>query len=327
MTGPRLLFLDLTKGALVLLMIAYHGLNYTNQYYLSFRYLSFLPPSFILITGFLVTQVYMGRFRSGDSTVVRRLIIRGVKLILLFTALNVAAQFVRSPVYGRTVGITHFFELWPEIYFLGSGRAAAFEILLPIAYLLLFAPIILTLTRRHARFLPAFAGVLLLTCVASDCLGSSNANLKMFSAGVLGMLAGGQFPAPETAARYLPLWVLAFAAYVPVGMTRGSLFVVQLFGAIAGLLSLLAMSWKLDDSGWWQRRVIRLGQYSLLAYIVQIAVLQALSRFVGRPDPLSAAAIVLFGLTLVITMLTVEFTFWLRSHFNLVDRTYKIVLG
>ena len=40
---PRLAYLDMTKGILVLLMVIYHSLNYTNQYQLAFRYLSFCP--------------------------------------------------------------------------------------------------------------------------------------------------------------------------------------------------------------------------------------------------------------------------------------------
>ena len=34
---PRLAYLDMTKGILVVLMVVYHSLNYTNQYHLGFR--------------------------------------------------------------------------------------------------------------------------------------------------------------------------------------------------------------------------------------------------------------------------------------------------
>lgn len=48
----RIPALDFTKGALVLTMVLYHWLNYfvgvTGYYY---RYLHFLTPSFIFITG------------------------------------------------------------------------------------------------------------------------------------------------------------------------------------------------------------------------------------------------------------------------------------
>src|SRR5688572_13891663 len=86
-TPPRLAFLDITKGILVVLMVVYHSLNYTNQYHLGFRYLSFLPPCFILITGFLLSTVYARRYEAGDRRLVGRLVVRGVKLFTLFTCL------------------------------------------------------------------------------------------------------------------------------------------------------------------------------------------------------------------------------------------------
>src|SRR5688572_18341589 len=113
---PRLVFLDVTKGILVILMVVYHSLNYTNQYHLGFRYLSFLPPSFILITGFLLSTVYAPRYEAGDRRLRIRLLIRGAKLVALFTVLNIAAQFVRSPAYGQSVGLTEFFRNWYAVY-------------------------------------------------------------------------------------------------------------------------------------------------------------------------------------------------------------------
>src|SRR6184192_3526731 len=52
--------LDFTKGMLVLLMVLYHWLNYfvasEGDFY---RYLRFVTPSFIFITGFLISNVYL----------------------------------------------------------------------------------------------------------------------------------------------------------------------------------------------------------------------------------------------------------------------------
>src|SRR5690349_11729639 len=47
--------LDFTKGVLVLLMVLYHWINYfvTREGDL-YRYLRFITPSFIFITGFLI---------------------------------------------------------------------------------------------------------------------------------------------------------------------------------------------------------------------------------------------------------------------------------
>src|SRR5688572_16456676 len=97
-------------------MVVYHSLNYTNQHQLAFRYLSFLPPSFILITGYLIVHVYSPRYDLDRRQIVARLLLRGVKILTLFTVLNIVAQFVRSPAYGESIGIENFFHRWDGIF-------------------------------------------------------------------------------------------------------------------------------------------------------------------------------------------------------------------
>jgi hypothetical protein len=81
------------------------------------------------------------------------------------------------------------------------------------------------------------------------------------------------------------------------------------------------------DAGVLQRRLIRIGQYSLFAYIAQIAVLQVLRRTLP-PSSLTWLALVLpFLLALVITSLAVELTDASRAKWRLVDRMYRAVFG
>src|SRR5438046_666172 len=75
---PRINELDMTKGVLVLFMVVYHTLNYSTEYTLSFIYLPFLPPSFILITGFLMGRLYLRGQPPAGSDVLARLAVRGV---------------------------------------------------------------------------------------------------------------------------------------------------------------------------------------------------------------------------------------------------------
>ncbi len=60
----RIPALDFTKGALVLLMVLYHWINYfvgpeVTYYY---KYLRFLTPSFIFIAGFMISNVYLSKY-------------------------------------------------------------------------------------------------------------------------------------------------------------------------------------------------------------------------------------------------------------------------
>ena len=94
-TTQRLPVLDFTKGALVLTMVVYHWLNY---FYSSqgdvYRYLRFLTPSFIFITGFLISNIYLSKYRSADSGLSKRLAQRGLKLIAVFVVLNLGRMLM-----------------------------------------------------------------------------------------------------------------------------------------------------------------------------------------------------------------------------------------
>src|SRR6266404_7039789 len=86
--GSRLPALDFTKGALVLIMVLYHWLNYffgpTDN-----RYLRFLTPSFIFISGFLISNIYLSKYGISDPHLPKRLIQRGLKVFGVFVLLNV----------------------------------------------------------------------------------------------------------------------------------------------------------------------------------------------------------------------------------------------
>ena len=87
--SARIPALDFTKGALVLIMVLYHWINYFigNQwgYY---RYLRFLTPSFIFIAGFMISNVYLSKYAAADPRLSKRLLIRGIKLMAVFLVLN-----------------------------------------------------------------------------------------------------------------------------------------------------------------------------------------------------------------------------------------------
>src|SRR5579862_2092524 len=81
--------LDWTKGALVVCMVAYHAINYSAFRPMGFKALGFLPPSFIPIAGFLVGQVYATKYSLDTWKPYARLLVRGLKLLLVFLVLNV----------------------------------------------------------------------------------------------------------------------------------------------------------------------------------------------------------------------------------------------
>src|SRR6266850_1409966 len=78
----RIPALDFTKGALVLFMVLYPWPNYFiategNSY----RYLRFVTPSFIFISGFLISNVYTSKYDTCALQLPKRLMSRGFKIL------------------------------------------------------------------------------------------------------------------------------------------------------------------------------------------------------------------------------------------------------
>ncbi|HRP05685.1 MAG TPA: hypothetical protein PLV87_12300, partial [Opitutaceae bacterium] len=78
---------------------------------------------------------------------------------------------------------------------------------------------------------------------------------------------------------------------------------------------------------WVVRRIIVLGQYSLLAYILQIGILQVILRIVGRPAPWSLPFYFWMAVTTVLMTLAIEGTVRLRRGSSISDRLYRAVFA
>src|SRR5437879_8499891 len=93
----RIQALDFTKGALVLIMVLYHWLNYfvspQGDFY---KYLRFLTPSFICISGFLISNIYFAKYGIAAPHLPMRLIQRGLKILAVFLTLNIVRTYVLS---------------------------------------------------------------------------------------------------------------------------------------------------------------------------------------------------------------------------------------
>src|ERR1700735_1506044 len=102
----RISALDFAKGALVLIMVLYHWINYfIGPDWGYYRYLRFLTPSFIFITGFMISNVYLSKYPATDFRLPKRLLTRGLKLLTIFLVLKAArvlvAPILRTDVVAR----------------------------------------------------------------------------------------------------------------------------------------------------------------------------------------------------------------------------------
>jgi hypothetical protein len=324
----RIATIDFIKGALVVFMVVYHSLNYSAWRAMPGLYMAFLPPSFILITGFLVTNVYTGKYHAGSWSLYRRLLVRGMKLIVIFTVLNLSANALFTENYnGQKLGVTSFFSEWQNIFLFGSGRKPAFEILLPIGYLLLASPVLLALYFANTRLVPLLAGVAFVALTWMEQAGLVLRIEDMFSVGVIGM-AAGQVPLAkwEGIARNWFYVLVPYALYWLAWGLLGQIYPAQVFAACVSVLLLYAIGIRLKPGAFLVAEINRLGRYSLFSYIAQIAVLQALHRLAFRGTSF-LSAFWLTVLTLVLTWGAVRFVEVFRRKSQLLDGLYRTTFG
>jgi fucose 4-O-acetylase-like acetyltransferase len=325
--GERDNALDFTKGALVVLMVFYHwGIYFdalTNTDAPDF--FRFLTPAFIFLTGWIISAVYPAKYSVNSGRRRRRLILRGAKLLALFTLLNLIIVLIRfrTDIGGAVQDLPG--DLY-DIYATGN-RLTAFRILVPIAYLLLLSGAVPGLT--HGRTW-AIAALTILSCAlihADELRGGFTVNLVLLSFGLLGLAFGriGVQRTKQLAGRFSVI-ALLYLAYVAVVIRYGQLYWVQIIAVLSNLLLLYGIGRfaKAEKPGW--SLVILIGRYSLIGYVGQIAILQALIA-IHNLYPRPWGAIVYLPIALVLTGLLVLMVDALRRRSLAMDQVYKLVFA
>lgn len=318
--------LDFTKGVLVLFMVLYHWINYfVGIGGPIFTYLKFIPPSFIFIAGFLIAHVYPAKYGVNDIRVYKRLIVRGLKLLALFTLLNVIAIYSPKSYKAAMPGIDGFFRDAATIYGLGSTKAA-FGVLIPISYLMLLSAGIFLAGRAYKYIVHLVCAALFLCVSFLDQHGLSSSNLSLMAAGIFGMVLGS-YPF-ERVSKWVDHTYTVLClniCYIVVISFREVYDLLQAIGVCLSVSLIYLMGIHSEDRGGIRSQIVLLGQYSLFGYIAQIALLQLLHR--GLPylmlNKWALWTISFFG-AFTVTIMTVKMMHWIRSKSHSVDWLYKM---
>lgn len=328
---------DFTKGMLVLFMVLYHWLNYfygpRGDIY---KYLRFLTPSFIFITGFLISYVHFSKYGVGSPKLAKRLFLRGVKLIGIFVALNILISPMAPNSFARDAFSGHL--TWADldaVFFTarlagGDGsKSASFGILVPIGYLLMLAAL-LSLLCRYFKY--CFHVVCALMVVWMNILlnvrGLESANLELVTVGLFGV-ALGYLPENQIQKLVSRKWIIAgvYCLYLTAITVWDVSLYVQMFGAILTTALIYTVGASVDSSRWAAAQLLLLGRYSLFAYISQIAILQLLSESLVHANRgyaiLGASLVAGF----VLTMLSVVAVDRGRARSKTLDSFYRAVFA
>jgi peptidoglycan/LPS O-acetylase OafA/YrhL len=324
--SSRIEALDWVKGALVVFMVVYHSIVYSAFLPMAFRFLAFLPPSFIFIAGFVVGQVYASRYNLNSWKPYLRLLARGLKILVLFLILNVGAYILMA--HDVVEGALDFFDNAQAIFISGQGRHGVFEILLPIAYFLMLAPVLLWLRSRARASIAVCAAAVFILCFVFERTGVPFKNLLLLSAGLLGM-ACGLIPIAsiDRFARAWPAVVVLYVSYRLCSWRMGETYPVQMFGSVSTLALLYAIALRLNYSKLAARQMVMLGNYSLLGYLAQIPLLRLICHFAhGVPQKWPQVfAVMLIVLALVV--LLVNCVDRIRRLNRMADGCYKFVFA
>jgi hypothetical protein len=333
--ADRIPALDFTKGALVLIMVLYHWLNYflgTSDN----RYLRFLTPSFIFVTGFLISNVYLSKYGITDTQLPKRLVQRGLKILGVFVCLNLARTLLFTETYRAQMLAEHSsIKRLIDIYLIGSnlgggqGKAIAFFILVPIAYLLLISAVLLIANRIYKHIFHIVCILFFLTILILYFCSYESANLELLTIGLFGIVVG-YVPIERINAfvRHPYLLAISYLCYVGAITLWNVIYPLQVLGVCLSLMILYLLGQQGDQPGRSQRIVILLGKYSLLGYIAQIAVLQVLRQGLRHTNLNTTSALGLsFLAAFALTILFVEATDLGRRRAVTLDRVYKAVFA
>jgi peptidoglycan/LPS O-acetylase OafA/YrhL len=278
--------LDFTKGVLVLFMVLYHWMNYfVGIEGPVYPYLRFIPPSFIFISGFLLINVYPKKYGLDSSKLYGRLLVRGLKILTLFTFLNVAVNMLFPNNYrGAITGIEAFISNASAIYIGGNGRMI-FSVLLPISYLLIVSTAIF-LGMRASKYALNMVCVASFICVSFlDYYAASSQNLSLIAVGILGMVFG-QYPLKQIVNWASHLWALSglYIGYLVAINIWGERYFLEVIGVCLSVLLIYGVGVKISDDHPIGTTLVMLGKYSLFAYIAQIGLLQILQWSLATMD-------------------------------------------
>jgi peptidoglycan/LPS O-acetylase OafA/YrhL len=331
---PRDAAIDFTKGTLVLFMVLYHWFNYfvgpQGHYY---NYLRFLTPSFIFISGFMISRIHLGRHENGGWQLAKRLTVRGFKLLALVFFLNAIVSFAPAFFEGQHSDLATSLRTICRVFLVANPTAsigpknAAFSMLVPIAYLLILSAGLVGLTKRQKHAFRYALFVLIVAVTLSYAYGMVSSYLDLLVIGVLGVVIG--FAERRQMAFVLGhpfVLIVLYCCYLAVITIWRVTLPLQVVSVIL-TTALLYIAGSRGEPGAVWRRTVLLGKYSLLGYISQIAILRGLKKISWLSQ--HGAGVLLASLLLgtLLTWMTVEIADFARRKSKLADGLYRFVFA
>ncbi len=325
--NDRDLNLDFVKGFLVVCMVIYHTINYfTNPACDGTKFLRFVTGAFIFISGYIVAVFYKKKFELDKKQICKRLVTRGLKLLLIFTFLNIVINLLGIQTHKSIQYDIEFFlmDLY-DIYIEGSSRYAIFPIIVPIAYLLFLSPFLL-IVQIWRKIIITVTAILLSAYVAFSI---NYFNLYGLLIGLVGLsagLMGINHNLYKIKYRSIIFFIFCAVAFMMKYFDRN--IISYSIGIMIIVKLIYDFSTTQDLTKLFNKLIILLGQYSLISYIMQIFFLQILYQlFIKQRFDLGYEALIISVATTIFLILLCLFLDLLRNKFKFVNRSYKLIFS
>lgn len=327
-SSSRDLCLDFVKGLLVIVMVIYHIMNYfSTASPEDYGYVRFVSGSFIFISGYIVATFYEKKYRIDRNGTSKRLLIRGVKLLIIFTALNILINLTAIGNPNKApLGVQQYLSNLTAIYTSGNTKFVAFQILLPISYLLMLSPVVL--------FLHGFKKVLIITTLliafCFSFLNIDSTNLDLGIVGLIGFSIGmvingleGSFFIKHRSIIFAWLLICIFLMrYLSTNILAysiGIMIFLKLFYDFGKTVNL---------GNQISQVIILFGQYTLVCYIMQIVFLQGLLRILPRQGwGFGYETISIFIFANIFLLILCFLLRFFRDRYMFIDKSYKFVFS
>lgn len=327
LTNDRNLNLDYTKGFLVICMVIYHSITYfTTTGYDGTKYIRFVTGSFIFISGYIVSVFYHNKFIFNKVKTSKRLITRGLKLIFIFTFLNIIISLagIQSHKFVQ-YDINLFLQSLRAIYVQGNSIYAVFQILVPIAYFLFLSPLLLFFQNRKKTIM-LLTILLLLIHVMFNI---SSFNLYGLLIGLVGFSVGFISVNQEQYAIKQKIFILLLFF---ISILLMPFFDKNIIFYSSGIIIILKLVYDFsitqNVTKHFNKFIVILGQYSLLNYLMQIFFLQGLYQlFIKHRFDLGYESFVIFVITNIFLIFLCLLLDLLRNRFRIIDKSYKLIFA
>ena len=316
----RIIEFDFIKGCCVIGMIMHHCFDYFDPTSSLILYLRFITGSFVFVAGFMFINIYL---KNNDNPLYDkisiRMIQRGLKLLFLFILLN-ALIFLSFPGKLSNLNLNSPLENLYTIFVIGRYNLVAFEILIPIAYVMIITGILIGIFKDKIYLIVPLSILLFLYSSFKYFSQESGYNLRFLTIGLLGFSLG--FITFDKFKILADKWVIFPILYILylIFITNYKLnYPVYLISVLINIIIFYIISRKINLKNFFADKIVLFGKYPLFSYVFQIAFLQVYAKLFRNNNLLFN-----FLLTLLATLFSVHIVDFSTKRYSSFNRIYRI---